>query len=61
MKTWMDPEGIMLSEISRTEEDKCHRSHLCAESKHQNKHKTKTDSEIENKQVVARAGVGEVK
>ena len=30
LTAWMDLEGIMLSEISKTEEDKCHLiSHIC--------------------------------
>ena len=30
--TWMDPEGIMLSEISQTEKDKYYMIHLYVES-----------------------------
>ena len=35
--TWMDPEGIIHSELSHTKEDKCHIFHLYVESKHINK------------------------
>ena len=37
--TWMDPEGIMLSEISQTEKDKYHISLTCGIFKKQNKTK----------------------
>ena len=32
-KTWMDQQGIMLSEISQTEKDRYCRSHLYVQSK----------------------------
>ena len=52
--TWMDLEGIMLSEISQTEKDKYHMVSLTSgikETKHMNTYnKTKTDSlDKENK------------
>ena len=43
--TWMDLEGIMLSEISQTEKDKYHMISFTCGSKEKNKQikKTKTD------------------
>ena len=39
--TWIDLEGIMLSEVSQTEKDKYFWFHLHSESKKQNKQTTK--------------------
>ena len=54
--TWVDLEGIMLSEISQTEKDKyCMISLTCGIQKTKQK-----DSDTENKLVVARDGVWEL-
>ena len=49
--TWIDLEGIMLSETSQTEKDKYHIYHLYVESKKYNKlvniTKKETDSQIQ--------------
>ena len=67
-KTWVDLEGIMLSEISQTEKDKyCMISLLCRIWKIKQTgeyNKKETDSDIENKPVVTsgeRKGVGAIK
>uniref|UniRef100_A0A671FEW0 DUF1725 domain-containing protein n=1 Tax=Rhinolophus ferrumequinum TaxID=59479 RepID=A0A671FEW0_RHIFE len=54
--TWMDLENIMLSEISQSEKDKYHISHLYLESKEQNKQTniTEIDSDTEKKLMDAR-------
>ena len=44
--TWMDLEGIVLSELSQTEKDKCHMILLPVESKRQANKKTETCSYI---------------
>ena len=63
--TWMDLEGIMLSEISQTEKDKNYMiSHICGIWKVQltgEYNKKETDSDIEDKLVVSsweKEGVG---
>ena len=43
--TQVDPEGITLSEVSQTEKDRYHRSHLYVESKKQNMNKQHMDME----------------
>ena len=55
MTTWIDPEGITLSEISQTERQILFRFHLCVKSKKQqmSKHKLETITGTEKKQVVA--------
>ena len=59
--TWMDPEGIMLSEISQTEKDKYCMISFIWNLKKQNKWTNITKHRItntENKQVVSRGEVG---
>ena len=54
---WIDPEGIMLREISQTERDKHHIISLtCEILKKQKEINEKTSSYIENRMVVAREG-----
>ena len=50
---WIDLKGITLSEISQTEKDKYH-----MESKEQNKQKTETDSDTEDKLMAVRCEAG---
>ena len=52
--TWVDLEGIMLSEISQTEKDKYIQVHFYVESKNRNKWQKQAHKYSENKVVAAR-------